>query len=278
MHPLQPQIERLYAAATPAGAAADQARQLFQQFREALTRGEIRAAEKSNGQWHVNAWVKQGILLGFRLGELAEMGKDVLTFVDKNTYPPRHFSVEDKVRVVPGGSSVRSGVYIAPGVICMPPMYANVGSYIDEGTMIDSHALVGSCAQVGKRVHLSAAAQIGGVLEPVNASPVIIEDDVLVGGNCGIYEGTQVRPGAVLGAGVVLTRATPVYDIAREQVYRATAGEPLIIPENAVVVPGARAISKGKAAEWGLSLYTPVIVKYRDEKTQSSIELEDWLR
>src|SRR5215469_8349211 len=278
MHPLQSQIERLYAAASPSGAAADQASAVFQQFREALTRGEIRAAEKNNGRWQVNAWVKQGILLGFRIGELAEMGKDVLSFVDKNTWPPRHFSIQDNVRVVPGGSSVRSGVYIAPGVICMPPMYANVGAYIDEGTMIDSHALVGSCAQVGKRVHLSAASQIGGVLEPVNASPVIIEDDVLVGGNCGIYEGTQIRQGAVLGAGVVLTRATPVYDIAREQVYRATAGEPLIIPENAVVVPGARGISKGKAAEWGLSLYTPVIVKYRDEKTESSIELEDLLR
>lgn len=278
MHPLQPQIERLYAAAAPSGAAADQASAVFQQFRKALTRGEIRAAEKNNGRWQVNAWVKQGILLGFRIGELAEMGKDVLSFVDKDTYPPRHFSIQDKVRVVPGGSSVRSGVYIAPGVICMPPMYANVGAYIDEGTMIDSHALVGSCAQVGKRVHLSAATQIGGVLEPVNASPVIIEDDVLVGGNCGVYEGTQVRQGAVLGAGVVLTRATPVYDLVREQVYRAATGEPLMIPENAVVVPGARAVSKGKAAEWGLSLYTPVIVKYRDEKTQSSIELEDWLR
>ncbi|HEY6350070.1 MAG TPA: 2,3,4,5-tetrahydropyridine-2,6-dicarboxylate N-succinyltransferase [Candidatus Angelobacter sp.] len=278
MHPLQSQIEGLYAAAPPAGKAATQARELFLQFREALTRGEIRAAEKNNGRWQVNAWVKQGILLGFRLGDLAEMDNGVLSFVDKNTYPPRHFSVADKVRVVPGGSSIRSGVYIAPGVICMPPMYANVGAYIDEGAMIDSHALVGSCAQVGKRVHLSAASQIGGVLEPVNASPVIIEDDVLVGGNCGIYEGTQVRQGAVVGAGVVLTRATPVYDIVREQVYRAAAGGPLIIPENAVVVPGSRPISKGKAAEWGLSLYTPVIVKYRDAKTQSSIELEDWLR
>jgi 2,3,4,5-tetrahydropyridine-2-carboxylate N-succinyltransferase len=218
--------------------------------------------------------------VGFRLGELTEIGNDgALSFVDKNTYPARHFRIEDKVRVVPGGSSVRTGAYVAPGVICMPPMYVNVGAYVDEGTMIDSHALVGSCAQVGKRVHLSAASQVGGVLEPVNASPVIIEDDALVGGNCGIYEGTQVRQGAVLGAGVVLTRATPVYDIVREQVYRATATEPLTIPRNAVVVPGARAITKkGKATEWGLSLYTPVIVKYRDEKTESSIELEDWLR
>ena len=278
MHPLQAQIEHLYSTDPLTGSIAEQARQAFQQFREALTRGEIRAAEKNNGRWLVNTWVKQGILLGFKLGELAEMDNGVLSFVDKNTYPPRHFRIEDKVRVVPGGSSVRTGVYIAPGVICMPPMYANVGAYIDEGTMIDSHALVGSCAQVGKRVHLSAASQIGGVLEPVNASPVIIEDDVLVGGNCGVYEGTQVRQRAVVGAGVVLTRATPVYDIVREQVYRASASEPLTIPENAVVVPGGRAITKGKAAEWGLSLYTPVIVKYRDEKTESSIELEDWLR
>jgi 2,3,4,5-tetrahydropyridine-2,6-dicarboxylate N-succinyltransferase len=278
MHPLQAQIERLYSAAAPTGNALEQSRQVFQQFREALTRGEIRAAEKTGGSWQVNAWVKQGILLGFRLGELAEISDGALSFVDKNTYPARHFRIPDNVRVVPGGSAVRSGAYIAPGVICMPPMYVNVGAYVDEGTMIDSHALVGSCAQVGKRVHLSAASQVGGVLEPVNASPVIIEDDVLVGGNCGIYEGTQVRQKAVLGAGVILTRATPVYDIVREQVYRATTSEPLVIPENAVVVPGARAISKGKAKEWGLSLYTPVIVKYRDEKTQSSIELEDWLR
>ncbi|HEY6968380.1 MAG TPA: 2,3,4,5-tetrahydropyridine-2,6-dicarboxylate N-succinyltransferase [Candidatus Angelobacter sp.] len=274
MHPLQAQIERLYST----GDVSTEAKVTFQQFREALTQGKIRAAEKNSGRWQVNPWVKQGILLGFRLGELEEMGDASLSFVDKSTYPARHFHVEDKVRVVPGGSSIRSGAYIAPGVICMPPMYVNVGAYVDEGTMIDSHALVGSCAQVGKRVHLSAASQIGGVLEPINASPVIIEDDVLVGGNCGIYEGTQVRQGAVLGAGVVLTRATPVYDIVREQVYRASVSEPLIIPENAVVVPGARGISKGKAAEWGLSLYTPVIVKYRDEKTQSSIELEDWLR
>jgi 2,3,4,5-tetrahydropyridine-2,6-dicarboxylate N-succinyltransferase len=227
----------------------------------------------------VNAWVKQGILLGFRLGELEDMsGPGPLSFVDKNTFPTRRFAIEDRVRVVPGGSSVRTGSYIAPGVICMPPMYVNAGAYVDEGTLIDSHALVGSCAQIGKRVHLSAAAQIGGVLEPVNASPVIIEDDVLVGGNCGVYEGTQVRQGAVLAAGVILTRSTPLYDMVREQVYRSAADQPLVVPENAVVVPGSRAINKGKAAEWGLSLYTPVIVKYRDEKTQSSIELEDLLR
>ncbi len=262
----------------PAGNALEEARQVFQQFRDALSRGEIRAAEKRDGRWQANTWVKQGILLGFRLGDLAEAGDGALSFVDKSTYPPRRFRVQDKVRVVPGGSAVRQGAYLAAGVICMPPMYVNAGAYVDEGTMIDSHALVGSCAQVGKRVHLSAAAQVGGVLEPVNASPVIVEDDVLVGGNCGIYEGTQVLRGAVLGAGVILTRATPVYDLVREQVYRATAEEPLIIPENAVVVPGARDIRKGKGTEWGLSLYTPIIVKYRDEKTQSSVELEDWLR
>lgn len=279
MHKLQAEIERFYAAGSLAGQENVRARQVFQDFREALTAGQVRAAEKCEGQWRVNAWVKQGILLGFRLGELDDMsGPGPLSFVDKGTFPVRRFRVENKVRVVPGGSSVRTGAYLAPGVICMPPMYVNAGAYVDEGTLIDSHALVGSCAQIGKRVHLSAAAQIGGVLEPVNASPVIIEDDVLVGGNCGVYEGTQVRQGAVLAAGVILTRSTPVYDIVREQVYRSTADQPLVVPENAVVVPGARAISKGKAAEWGLSLYTPVLVKYRDEKTQSSIELEDLLR
>jgi 2,3,4,5-tetrahydropyridine-2-carboxylate N-succinyltransferase len=278
MHRLQAEIERLYAAGSLPPEATVPAREIFHEFREALTHGEVRAAEKHHGSWRVNTWVKQGILLGFRLGVLEETGSDALTFVDKDTFPARRFSADDKIRVVPGGSSIREGAHVAPGVICMPPMYVNVGAYIDEGTLIDSHALVGSCAQVGKRVHLSAAAQIGGVLEPVNASPVIVEDDVLVGGNCGIYEGTQVRSGAVLGAGVILTRATPVYDIVREQVYRSTADSPLVIPENAVVVPGSRAVSKGKAAEWGLALYTPIIVKYRDQKTQSSIELEDLLR
>jgi 2,3,4,5-tetrahydropyridine-2,6-dicarboxylate N-succinyltransferase len=275
---LRAEIEHLYARGTLPTDLAVHARHAFREFLEALTLGQIRAAEKQDGQWRVNPWVKQGILLGFRLGELEESGSGGLSFVDKDTFPARHFSVADRIRVVPGGSSIRSGTYVAPGVICMPPMYINVGAFVDEGTLVDSHALVGSCAQIGKRVHLSAAAQIGGVLEPVNASPVIIEDDVLVGGNCGIYEGAQVRSGAVLGSGVILTRSTPVYDIVREQVYRATADTPLIIPENAVVVPGSRAITKGKAAEWGLSLYTPVIVKYRDEKTQGSIELEDLLR
>src|SRR5436305_5448030 len=278
MDVLRAEIERLYAKGALPPEVAVHAWHAFREFHEALTRGEVRAAEKQDGQWRVNSWVKQGILLGFRLGELEESSSGPFSFVDKDTFPARRFGLSDRVRVVPGGSSIRSGAYIAPGVICMPPMYVNVGAYVDEGTMIDSHALVGSCAQIGKRVHLSAAAQVGGVLEPINASPVVVEDDVLVGGNCGIYEGTQVRSRAVLGSGVVLTRATPVYDIVREQIYRATAGQPLIIPENAVVVPGSRAVKKGAAAEWNVSLYTPVIVKYRDEKTDQGIELEDWLR
>jgi 2,3,4,5-tetrahydropyridine-2-carboxylate N-succinyltransferase len=254
------------------------ARKTFLDFREQLTQGKIRAAERINGNWKVNAWVKQGILLGFRLGELTKMGDATFSFVDKDTFPARQFAVADRVRVVPGGSSIREGAYVAPSVICMPPMFVNVGAYVDEGTMVDSHALVGSCAQVGKRVHLSAAAQIGGVLEPVNAAPVIIEDDVLVGGNCGVYEGTLVRARAVLGAGTILTRSTPLYDIVRGLVYKATDDKPLEVPENAVVVPGSRAVKKGHAAEWNLSLYTPVIVKYRDEKTNQRIELEEWLR
>jgi 2,3,4,5-tetrahydropyridine-2-carboxylate N-succinyltransferase len=254
------------------------ARRTFEEFRDQLTQGKIRAADKTKDtRWTVNAWVKQGILLGFRLGVLQEMSAG-LSFVDKDTFPARHFTIADRVRIAPGGSSVRTGAYVAPSVICMPPMFINVGAYVDEGTMIDSHALVGSCAQIGKRVHLSAAAQIGGVLEPINAAPVIIEDDVLVGGNCGIYEGTLVRARAVLGAGTILTRSTPLYDLVRGEVYRATADTPLEVPENAVVVPGSRAIKKGAPADWNLSLYAPVIVKYRDEKTDRSIELEDWLR
>jgi 2,3,4,5-tetrahydropyridine-2,6-dicarboxylate N-succinyltransferase len=256
-----------------------EARETFLEFRDALTAGKIRAAEKHDGNWVVNTWVKQGILLGFRLGQVSEMGGDGgLSFVDKDTFPSRNFSVGDRVRVVPGGSSVRQGAYVAQSVICMPPMFINVGAYVDEGTMVDSHALVGSCAQLGKRVHLSAGAQVGGVLEPVNAAPVIIEDDVLVGGNCGIYEGTLVRARAVLGAGTILTRSTPLYDIVRGEVYRATNEKSLEVPENAVVVPGSRAVKKGQAAKWNLSLYTPVIVKYRDEKTDQRIELEDLLR
>lgn len=252
----------------------------FLELRDALTCGSIRAAEPDPTQphgWRVNAWVKRGILLGFRIGQLVETGAD-LSFVDKHTYPAQRFTTRERVRIVPGGSSVRSGAYLAPGVVCMPPMYVNVGAYVEEGTMIDSHALVGSCAQIGRNVHLSAAAQIGGVLEPVNASPVILEDEVLVGGNCGVYEGTLVRKRAVLAAGVILTRSTPVYDLVRGEILRATENGPLVIPEDAVVVAGARAINRGKAAEWGLSIYTPVIVKYRDEKTELSLELEDLLR
>jgi 2,3,4,5-tetrahydropyridine-2-carboxylate N-succinyltransferase len=272
---LQNEIERLSSASNPGA----EAREIFLEFRDALTRGAVRAAEQIGGEWKVNVWVKQGILLGFRLGELQQMSSgECLSFVDKDTFPARKFSVSDKIRIVPGGSSARLGAYIAPSVICMPPMFINVGAYIDDSTMIDSHALVGSCAQIGKRVHLSAAAQIGGVLEPVNASPVIIEDDVLVGGNCGVYEGTLVRTRAVLGTGTILTRSTPLYDLVRGEVYRATDSKPLEIPENAVVVPGSRAVTKGKAKDWGISLYAPVIVKYRDEKTDRGVELEDWLR
>jgi len=252
----------------------------FEELRGALEWGELRAAEPDAASplgWRVNAWVKQGILLGFRLGHLVPSG-DGLPCIDKHTFPVRRFSPEDGIRIVTGGSAIRAGAYLARGVICAPPMYINTGAYVDEGTMIDSHALVGSCAQVGKHVHLSAASQVGGVLEPVNASPVILEDDVLVGGNCGIYEGTIVRKRAVLAAGTVLTRGTPVYDVVRGEVLRADDARPLIIPEGAVVVPGARAVNKGKGQEWGLSVYTPVIVKYRDEKTELSLALEDLLR
>src|SRR6202142_1272980 len=235
MQSLKTSIERL--AALDEVEHNPEARPAFLEFRDALTHGKIRAAEKIDGRWVVNVWVKHGILLGFRLGELAETGCAALTFVDKDTFPARKFSIADRIRVVPGGSSVRLGAYVAPSVICMPPMFINVGAYVDEGSMIDSHALVGSCAQVGKRVHISAAAQVGGVLEPVNAAPVIIEDDVLVGGNCGIYEGTQVGARAVLGAGVILTRSTPLFDTVSGEIYRATATDPLRVPEGAVVVP-----------------------------------------
>ncbi len=278
MDNLRTEIERLFALGMDAKNECG-ALDTFLAFREALSRGELRAAEKRDGRWQANVWVKQGILLGFRLGASEEThAGDIFTFVDRHTYPVRHFKLEDGVRMVPGGSTVRAGAYLAKGVICMPPMYVNTGAYVDEGTMIDSHALVGSCAQIGKRVHVSAASQIGGVLEPVNASPVVIEDDVLVGGNCGIYEGTQVLRRAVLGSGVILTRSTPLFDTVRGEIYRSSESGPLVVPEGAVVVAGARAIAKGKAAEWGLSVYTPVIVKYRDEKTDKGVELEDLLR
>ena len=259
----------------------------FHQLRDALEAGELRSAEPDASQptgWRVNAWVKRGILLGFRLGVLETMngceasGPSPLSFVDKATYPARRFSPEQGIRVVPGGSAVRAGAFLARGVVMMPPAYVNVGAYVGEGTMVDSHALVGSCAQIGARVHLSAAAQIGGVLEPVNASPVIVEDDVLVGGNTGVYEGTIVRSRAVLAAGTILTRGTPVFDLPNNTVLRATAEQPLIIPTGAVVVPGSRAITSGPGKELGLSVYTPIIVKYRDEKTDLSTTLEDLLR
>jgi 2,3,4,5-tetrahydropyridine-2-carboxylate N-succinyltransferase len=282
MKELKANIERLFALGAgvkDAKAELAKAHRVFTEFRHALSQGKIRAAKKVDGRWRANSWVKQGILLGFVIGELTEMGDARgLTFVDKDTFPARRFRVRDGVRVVPGGSAVRAGAYVAPSVICMPPMFINVGAYVDEGTLIDSHALVGSCAQIGKRVHLSAGAQVGGVLEPVNATPVIVEDDALIGGNCGIYDGAVVGARAVLGAGVILTRSTPIYDAVRGEIYRASAEQPLTVPENAVVVPGARAVTQGKAAEWGLSLYTPVIVKYRDQKTARGVELEDLLR
>jgi len=255
-------------------------RSLFDEFKTALNTGEVRAAEKTDGgHWQVNAWVKQGILAGFRMGQLTEMSAaDSLRFFDKDTYPARPTKISEKIRIVPGGSSIRDGVYIAPGVVCMPPMYVNVGAYVDEGTMIDSHALVGSCAQIGKRVHLSAAAQIGGVLEPVGAVPVVVEDDVLVGGGCGVYEGTLVRERAVLAAGTILTGSTPVYDLVRGEIYQRTANSPLEIPAGAVVVPGSRSVRGERGLAWGLSLYAPVIVKYRDEKTERAVQLEDYLR
>ena len=276
--PLREAIEQL--AAREAGEYSDEDFALFAEFKALLNRGEIRAAQRNaDGNWQTNAWVKRGILVGFRMGAMVDMSADGgLQFIDKDTYPIRKFSLADRVRIVPGGSSIRDGAYVAPGVVCMPPMYVNVGAYVDEGTMIDSHALVGSCAQIGKRVHLSAAAQIGGVLEPVGAVPVVLEDDVLVGGGCGIYEGTIVRERAVLAAGVILTGSTPVYDLAREKIYQRTSDSPLEIPAGAVVVPGSRSVRGEVGQAWGLSLYAPVIVKYRDEKTDRAVQLEDYLR
>jgi len=253
---------------------ADRDRETVSRLLDDLERGAVRAAVNIDGTWRAVPSVKEGILLGFRIGVLTEYDG----FVDKDTFPVRRFTTIDGVRVVPGGSAVRRGAHLEPGVVCMPPMYVNVGAYVGAGTMIDSHALVGSCAQIGARVHISAAAQIGGVLEPVNAAPVVVEDDALIGGNCGVYEGTVVRAGAVLGSGVILTRSTPVYDLVRETVYRSEGDRPLEIPAGAVVVPGARAIPRGWGAEQHLSLQTPVIVKYRDEKTSAAVALESWLR
>lgn len=274
------------AAAVPAGESLPaHAPTSVEQLLTALERGDVRAAAReTDGVWRAVAWVKQGILLAFRVGRMVDMtppgsgAHGAFQFFDKHTVPPRALRLESGVRVVPGGSTVRRGAYLAPGVVCMPPMYVNVGAHVGTGTMVDSHALVGSCAQVGERVHLSAAAQVGGVLEPVNASPVVVEDDAIVGGNCGVYEGTVVRRRAVLGAGVVLTRGTPVYDLVREAVYRGSADAPLEIPEGAVVVPGARRVKGSWAEGEGLSVQTPVIVKYRDERTDVATALEQWLR
>ena len=288
---MQPsQIERLFDDA-PAR-YEEEHHWLFRDFKGLLNRGEIRAAEPdaaSSTGWRVNAWVKKGILLGFRMGAIADMsvGRGAggqagdgagLPFFDKSTYPLRPFTSADGVRIVPGGSSIRDGSYIGRGVICMPPMFVNVGAYVGEGTMIDSHALVGSCAQIGRHCHISAGSQIGGVLEPVGAMPVIIEDEVLVGGNSGVYEGTVVKRRAVLGTGTILNRSIPVYDLVRDKIYSASESEPLVIPEEAIVVPGSRAVSHPSGAKWGLSLQAAVIVKYRDSKTEARVQLEDLLR
>ncbi|HEX8367275.1 MAG TPA: 2,3,4,5-tetrahydropyridine-2,6-dicarboxylate N-succinyltransferase [Pyrinomonadaceae bacterium] len=276
---LKHKIENLFAGDKTEFEAAD--REIFEDFKAALRRGEIRSAERdADGNWRANAWVKQGILLGFRMGKMVTMSfsGETFQFFDKETFPLRPMNLDDRIRIVPGGSTIRDGSYVAPNVVLMPPCYVNVGAYVDEGTMIDSHALVGSCAQIGKRVHLSAAAQIGGVLEPVNANPVVIEDDVLVGGNTGVYEGTIVRTRAVLASGVILTRSTPVFDLVKSAIYKSDGEKPLEIPAGAVVVQGARAVTSGFGKENGLSLYAPVIVKYRDERTDAATKLEDYLR
>jgi 2,3,4,5-tetrahydropyridine-2-carboxylate N-succinyltransferase len=266
-------------AAAPDSFSPAEARSAFEELRAGLNDGSIRAAEKEEDRWIVRPWVKRGILLGFRIGALSRvLAKTGFPFFDKDTFPLKDLDLASKVRVVPGGTAIRDGCYVAPGVTVMPPAYINVGAYVDAGTLVDSHALVGSCAQVGKRVHLSAAAQIGGVLEPVGELPVIVEDDVLIGGNCGIYEGAIVRERAVLASGVILTGGTPVYDLPRGLEYRKAPGRPLEIPAGAVVVPGARTLREGKGKEWGISLQTPVIVKYRDAKTDASAALEDLLR
>jgi 2,3,4,5-tetrahydropyridine-2-carboxylate N-succinyltransferase len=278
---LQAEIERLFDEKPPAY-TADHFR-LFHDFKAALNAGKIRAAEPdvaARSGWRVNGWVKKGVLLGFRMGTVVDMSVHGarLPFFDKATFPLRHLDAASGVRIVPGGSSIRDGVYLGRGITCMPPMYINTGAWVDDGTMVDSHALVGSCAQIGKNCHISAASQIGGVLEPVGALPVIVEDDVLVGGNSGIYEGTVVKRRAVLGTGTILNRSTPVYDLVRNTVHKATDEEPLIIPEEAVVIAGSRAVTSGPGKDWGISVYTPVIVKYRDARTDTKIQLEDLLR
>ena len=274
-------IERLVAAGPDA--SREEARQAFATLRGALSEGVVRAAEPdpaSPSGWKVNAWVKRGILLGFRFGDAIDMSTDHgrWAFFDKDTLPLKSIGAWSGVRVVPGGSSVRDGAYLGRGVICMPPMYVNIGAHVGDETLIDSHALVGSCAQIGSRVHLSAAAQIGGVLEPVGALPVIIEDDVLVGGNCGVYEGAVVKRRAVLAAGTILTRSTPLYDLPNDRIIEPQEGQPLVVPEGAVVVPGSRPVSSGRGREWGLSVATPIIIKYRDERTSARTALEAWIR
>jgi len=278
---LQSEIEQLFESSPQRYSESDFA--LFSRFKAALNAGTIRAAEpdaQSPIGWRVNAWVKKGILVGFRMGTVVDMSISPVRqpFFDKSTYPVKTFQADSGVRIVPGGSSVRDGCYLGKGVTCMPPMYVNVGAWVGDGTMVDSHALVGSCAQIGRNCHISAASQIGGVLEPVGALPVIIEDNVLIGGNCGVYEGTVVGRRAVLGTGTILNRSTPVYDVVRGVVHKATDEGPLVIPAEAVVVAGSRAFTSGHGKDWGLSLYTPVIVKYRDEKTDARIQLEDLLR
>jgi 2,3,4,5-tetrahydropyridine-2-carboxylate N-succinyltransferase len=278
---LEKQIEALYDAMPER--YSDEERQLFRAFKDELNAGRVRAAEPDPSQksgWRTNAWVKKGILVGFRMGTIVDMSIDRAKqpFLDKDTYPVRQFTVADGVRIVPGGSSIRDGAHIGRDVVCMPPMYVNAGAYVGDGSMVDSHALVGSCAQIGRNCHISAGSQIGGVLEPVGALPVIIEDDVLVGGNCGVYEGTIVKRRAVLGTGTILNRSTPLYDVVNGTVLQATDTEPLIVPEEAVVVAGSRTVTLGLGKDWGISLYTPVIIKYRDAKTDTKIQLEDLLR
>jgi 2,3,4,5-tetrahydropyridine-2-carboxylate N-succinyltransferase len=278
---LPSEIEQLFDS--PPSQYTEEHRRTFEAFKAALNRGEVRAAEpdpSSKTGWRINAWVKKGILLGFRMGKLVDMSIDRARqpFFDKDTYPTKAVSLASQVRIVPGGSSIRDASYVGRGVTCMPPMFINAGAYVDEGTMIDSHALVGSCAQVGRNCHISAGAQIGGVLEPIGAMPVIIEDEVMVGGNCGVYEGVVVKRRAVLGSGVILNGSTAVYDLVREQIYAATDGCPLMIPEEAVVVPGSRAISHPAGQRWNLSLYAPIIVKYRDVKTNERVQLESLFR
>ena len=274
---LQEEIERVL------GLAAEDARRegmpVVEEFRAGLSRGEYRAAEKTAQGWKTNVWVKRGILLAFKIGVIEDRSiSGEFYFYDKDTLPAKVLNTSSGVRVVPGGSTIRDGAYVARNVICMPPMFINIGAYVDEGSMVDSHALVGSCAQIGKRVHLSAAAQIGGVLEPPGALPIIVEDEAFVGGNCGVYEGVLVQSRAVLAPGVILTGGTAVYDLVREQVYRKTPDAPLTIPAGAVVVPGSRPASGGFAAKHHVSLYAPVIVKYRDDQTDASTMLEKALR